>query len=82
MQNQTTVSRLDGGLALILPADLAQEAHIAEGDSFVAAVQPDGSIVFRSFPKTFNLAELVAEITPENSHAETDWGKAEGKELP
>ncbi len=32
-------------------------------------------------PTADALDEILARITPENLHSETDWGAAEGKEL-
>ena len=80
MRNETTVSKWGDGLALRIPQGLANEARITDGDSFALELQPDGSIVLRAARPRFELAELVAGVTPENQHGETDWGKREGKE--
>ena len=68
-------------MAVRIPEGLASEAGISEGDSFALALQPDGNIVLRFSRSRYELAKLVAGITDENVHAETDWGKSEGKEI-
>ena len=40
----------------------------------------NGGLLLRPPPKVYSLEELVAGITPENLHEETDWGPAVGRE--
>jgi antitoxin MazE len=54
----------------------ALEAKIGEGDTVEGSVR-DGEIVARP---AYSLPELVDQITPENRHGETDWGKPSGRE--
>jgi antitoxin component of MazEF toxin-antitoxin module len=51
-----------------------------EGDSVVVEAL-DGRIEVRRGEKIPTLEELVAKITPQNRHKETDWGPARGKEI-
>jgi antitoxin MazE len=42
----------------------------------------EGRLVITPAPSpAYSLAELVAGITPENRHEETDWGKPVGGEV-
>jgi antitoxin MazE len=39
-----------------------------------------GGLLIRPYKKEHSLEELVAQITPENLHEETDWGPPVGRE--
>jgi len=80
MRNETTVSRWGDGLAVRIPQGLANAARISEGDNLALALQPDGSILLRAARPKYELSELIAGITPDNIHGETDWGQCEGRE--
>ena len=42
----------------------------------------DGKLVIEVAPiPTYSLEELVAQITPENRHSETEWGLSVGNEF-
>jgi antitoxin MazE len=81
MRNQTTVSKWGHSLAVRIPNAVAKAAQIGEGDSVALTVEDDGSIVLRSTRPRYELAELVAGITPKNRHRETVWGPAAGEEV-
>jgi antitoxin MazE len=49
-------------------------------DAAELTVSDEQSIVALSH-RRFSLQELLAGITPENQHVETDWGKSVGKEI-
>jgi antitoxin MazE len=40
----------------------------------------EGGILLRPRRAEYTLEELVNQITPENLHGETDWGKPVGRE--
>ena len=40
----------------------------------------DRDLLLRPARKEYTLDELVAQITPENRHEETDWGPRTGRE--
>jgi antitoxin MazE len=40
----------------------------------------DGGLLLRPQKQKYSLEELVAQISPENRHEETDWGPAVGRE--
>lgn len=81
MQGQ--IGKWGNSLALRIPTSVAREASMSEGRAVDISVE-NGSIVITPLEKTrrFALDELVAGITEENRHAETDTGPAVGNEQP
>jgi antitoxin MazE len=81
MQNQTKVSQWGNSLAIRLPQALVAELAIARGVDVELHIENGGfRVKVPSMPKKFTLEELLAGVTPDNLHSETDWGKAQGKE--
>jgi antitoxin MazE len=74
------VVKWGNSLAVRIPKIVAQEARMQEGDSIVIEAL-DGHIELRPAERIPTLEELVAQITPENRHKETDWGPDRGKEI-
>jgi antitoxin MazE len=68
------------GLAIRLPKALIKQTHLQEGD-FVQIEVLGGHIDLTPGERIPPLEKLVAQITPENRHGETDWGPARGKEI-
>ena len=81
MQNQTKVSQWGNSLAIRLPQSLVAELAIVRGVDVELRIEKDGfRVKVPSAPK-FTLEELLAGVTPDNLHGESDWGKAQGKEV-
>jgi Growth regulator len=81
MQSQTKVSQWGNSLAIRLPQALVTELAIARGVDVELHIENDGfRVTIPSMPKKFTLDELLAGVTPENLHRESDWGQAQGKE--
>ena len=59
---------------------MAEQARLREGDAIVIEAL-EGHIGLRPAERIPTLKELVAQITPENRHADTDWGPEVGKEI-
>ena len=76
---KTQVVRWGNSLAVRIPKSVVEEAQMKEGDGIVFKATK-GKIELRRKIAVPTLEELVARITPENRHPETDWGKAVGKE--
>jgi antitoxin MazE len=76
---RTRVEKCPGGLAVIVPESLADQAGLRPG--VPAELEwGDGRLVVRAgSPAT--LAELLAGITPENLHEEWAAGPPDGAEL-
>jgi antitoxin MazE len=74
------VVKWGNSLAVRIPKAVAEQARLQEGDAISIKVL-DGHVELRSAKSIPTLEELVAQITPENRHEETDWGPAVGKEI-
>ena len=74
-----TVSKWGNSLALRIPAAFADAIGLAEGAE-VALKVSGGRLIVKPAPNKYDLKQLVAKITPNNRHDETDWGKPVGKE--
>jgi antitoxin MazE len=75
----TQIAKWGNSLGLRLPKSIALEARIDEGDTVDLSVT-NGAIVIRPSRPTYSLEELVAKITPQNRHDETEWGEPIGRE--
>jgi len=53
---------------------------MAEGSEVDISVS-GGRIVLTPLGREYGLEELADQITPENRHGETDWGKPVGREV-
>ena len=77
---QTKVQKWGNSLALRIPKVLALDAHIKEG-SLVEVAVSNGKLVVKPTRKTtFDLKVLVAQITPDNIHAEVETDGPLGRE--
>ena len=78
----TTVQKWGNSLALRLPKALADEARLREGAKVELVRTPEGVLVkSKRKPKPrYRLSDLLAGITPDNVHPETDWGRSVGWE--
>jgi antitoxin MazE len=76
---QTQIGKWGNSLAVRIPGTYAKDLNLKEGmDLDVSLV--DGGLLLRPRREKFTLEELVAQITPENLHGETDWGPPVGRE--
>ena len=77
----TKVQKWGNSLALRIPKSFAADAHI-KNDSVVEISLVEGQIVVKpvTSPK-WTLEELLAGVSTENIHHETDSGYAMGKEV-
>jgi antitoxin MazE len=66
--------------ALRIPRPFLEALHLNEGDEVEMMVE-DGRLSIRPLAPKLTLESLVAAITPENRHKETDWGKPVGNEV-
>ena len=80
MRNESTISKWGNSLAVRIPLAIAKQASLGEGDCVKLALDREGRIVLRRAHRKYELADLVARITPKNRHRETDWGRPEGEE--
>lgn len=80
------VQKWGNSLALRIPKSLADDAKLGVNSEVELSIR-DGELVVsravqtsRPTPKS-KLDDLLAGITPENLHQETDWGPAVGNEV-
>ena len=77
---QTVVKKWGNSLALRLPQALAADLQLADG-ALVSLTVEDHSLVVRPMRKRFRLEDLLGQMSGKPKHAETDWGKPEGREV-
>lgn len=75
-----TVKKWGNSAAVRIPSAIMEAAHLSL-DGTVDVREEGGRIVIEPIrPKEYDLARLLAGITPENLHAEVDFGSPLGKE--
>lgn len=67
-------------LALRIPKAFAAETRLAEGVAIDISVQ-DGKLVVVPVTADYDLADLLARVTPETLHGEVDTGEPTGREV-
>jgi antitoxin MazE len=75
------VSRWGNSLAIRIPKSLADEAGIGEDRQVELRLEHSAIIVEPIALDEPSLEDLIAGITPENRHGETDWGPSVGREV-
>ena len=76
---RTQIGKWGHSLALRIPQAFAREAQLEDGMPVELTVA-DGRLIVTPLQRKYDLAQLVAGITVENRHAETDWGPPVGHE--
>jgi len=74
------VQKWGNSLALRIPKSLAEEIHMKEGSSVEVSVKGKMLVISPVKPGRYRLETLLAQVTPENLHAETDFGGPKGRE--
>ena len=74
-----SVQKWGNSLAVRIPKPLAKQTGVVEGTE-VEVVVRQGQIIIRPAKPRYALADLVAGITKDNLHAETDLGRPAGNE--
>jgi len=73
------IQKWGNSLALRIPKPFAEESNLRE-DSPVDVSLRNGKLVVAIEEPQLSLEDLVAKITPENRHGETETGSAVGNE--
>jgi len=76
---RSRVSRWGNSLAIRIPASFSREVQIEAGDAVELQVEA-GRMVITPVRKACSLDQLLAGITDENLHGETEWGPPVGGE--
>jgi antitoxin MazE len=79
MQGQ--VLKWGNSLAVRIPKTVAEDARFAAGDAVEIAVGADGVVQLQRVDDLPTLAQMVAQITPENRYAEVSTGVETGREI-
>lgn len=76
-----TVKKWGNSASVRIPAGILETARL-ELDDLVDIREEDGRIVIEPItPRVYDLAQLLAGITPDNLHAPVEFGAPSGKEL-
>ncbi len=75
------VKKWGNSASVRIPAGIMEAAHLSL-DMPVDVREQDGRIIIEPIKgREFDIARLLADITPENLHTEIDFGAPTGKEL-
>jgi antitoxin MazE len=77
---QAQVLKWGNSLAIRIPKPIAEGAHLQLGDPLEIEVAADGAVQLHRVGEIPSLAQLVAQITPENRYAEISFGPETGRE--
>ena len=78
---QTMIQQWGNSLALRIPKAFAQQAKVKKGSRIKLTIEKNRLVMEPIEKKPVTLKQLLAGVTPENIHPETDWGKPMGKEI-
>lgn len=78
---QTQVKKWGNSLALRIPKALAEQLAIQRDTEVELLIEDDQLIIKPLREPEIVLADMLADITPENLHAEVDTGTAVGNEV-
>jgi antitoxin MazE len=73
------IQKWGNSLALRIPKSFAVETNIEQGSTVEVTMEKDG-IMMKPAKEEITLDSLLAEVTKENLHSETDFGVSKGKE--
>ncbi len=75
------VFKAGNSLAIRIPSVVAKRLDLEDGSEVEMGLEEDALWISPAAPRRPNLSELLDKITPENIHAEVDWGPAVGREI-
>jgi antitoxin MazE len=78
---KTQLAKWGNSVAVRIPKALADAVEFRPGDTLEMTVEDSDTLQIRKKKGVPKLRQLVRAITPENRHAESDWGAPSGKEL-
>ena len=76
---KSKVQKWGNSLALRIPKSFAEEADVIDGSEIDLQLR-DGNLVVVPIRRQPTLKSLLAQVTAENIHSETDMGDYEGNE--
>ena len=75
-----TISRWGNSLAVRIPSNVAEKAHIAEGDAVEVSASRRGRLIIENVRKDIDFGALYDQITPDTRYAEVGIGATRGNE--
>jgi antitoxin MazE len=78
---RTNVKKWGNSAAIRLPAGVMEAARLHVESAVDVRVEGGRIVIDALRPPEYDLETLVAGITPENLHEETDWGPSVGREI-
>jgi antitoxin MazE len=78
---QAQMVKWGNSLAVRIPKPIADDANLRAGDQLEIAVAANGAVELRRADEMPSLAQLVAQITPENRYAEIATGPETEREI-
>lgn len=75
------IQQWGNSLAVRIPKAFAQQAKVKKGSRVRFTVEKNRLVIEPVEKNKITLKSLLAGVTPENIHPETDWGKPMGKEI-
>ncbi len=77
---QVQMQKWGNSLAVRVPKSIAEDAKFALGEKLEINVDASGVVRLQRSVTTPTLAQLVAQINPENHYAEVGWGPETARE--
>ncbi len=80
---RTRLKKWGNSLAIRVPTGLLAELNLSENSTVDLRVE-EGNLIMTPLQQRkwkYSLEELLAGVSEENIHPETDWGSAVGEEL-
>ena len=78
---KTAVQQWGNSLALRIPKAFAEQARVKKGTAVSLTLEKGRMVVAPLRAGEMSLKKLLAKVTPENIHPETEWGPSVGKEI-
>ncbi len=75
----TQVGQWGNSFAVRIPGACVKALDLKDGTELDITIV-DGALLLRPRRPKYTLEDLLDKVTPENIHAETDWGPAVGRE--
>ena len=75
------IQKWGNSLGLRIPKAFAREVQVGPGSTVDVTVRNGRIIITPREPNGYELADLLAEVTPENLHGEEASGDAVGREV-
>lgn len=78
---QAQVEKTEKGLAILIPDELIHGTQVKAGSTVDLTLVDDKIVIAPIRRSKYTIEELLAGVTDDNIHGETDWGPPVGKEV-